>query len=494
MKQSNNNIKSSSITTDWMSQLVTLPQLLDMDFPPPSWLVPNVIPQGLTLLAGRPKAGKSFFALEVSLAVASGGYAFGSNEHQCGQGKVLYCALEDTLSRLQRRVQGLLDNRVSPTTNLVVTNQLPKMDEGGIESLNTWYQAYPDARLIVVDVLSKFKSHNRRQRGGTLYDQEYDVLSPLQEFTLQNNVSVFVVHHLTKRVNPDDVFDEISGSTALSAVPDTLLVLKRIGNNATLHIKGRDIEQQQLGFVSEAVGDMCSWQLVGEVSEEQVSRERRDIIDLLDEYPSPLGPKDIAEKLDKSRESIRKMLHQMANQQDPAIEKVGQGNQTKYTIMGNGNTGNRVTPDVMGNGNSGNSREIIPLGGNSTGNTYIHEEPSGSQGSSQAVTGVTAVTNTIDEDLSSALKQVPDDVARQTIQDVVATGEMEPSLAILVCQLINEGKIPDASKILVDATLSNNKNVETLAATGNDVHTNVGITIAESNLRVVVFCLVGGID
>ena len=93
MKRSNSNTNSSSITTDWMTNLVTLPQLLDMDFPPPSWLVPNVIPQGLTLLAGRPKAGKSFFALEVSLAVASGGYAFGSNKHQCGQGKVLYCAL-----------------------------------------------------------------------------------------------------------------------------------------------------------------------------------------------------------------------------------------------------------------------------------------------------------------------------------------------------------------------------------------------------------------
>ena len=342
MTHNNNTTNSSSITTDWMSQLVTLPQLLDMDFPPLSWLVPGVIPQGLTLLAGSPKAGKSFFALEVSLAVASGGYAFGPNGHQCEQGKVLYCALEDTLFRLQRRVQGLLGNRGYPTTNLVVTNQLPRMDEGGIESLNTWYQAYPDARLIVVDVLSKFKSHNRRQRGGTLYDQEYDVLSPLQEFTLQNNVSVFVVHHLTKRVNPDDVFDEISGSTALSAVPDTLLVLKRTGNNATLHVKGRDIEQQQLGFISEAAGDTCSWQLVGEVSEEQVSRERQNIIDLLDESP-PLGPKDIAEKLNKSRESVRKMLHQMVNQQDPAIEKVGQGNQTKYTIVGNSNTGNRVT-------------------------------------------------------------------------------------------------------------------------------------------------------
>ena len=154
------------------------------------------------------------------------------------------------MSRLQRRTEGLLGNGVSPTDNLVVTNQLPRMGEEGMESLNTWYQAYPDARLIVVDVLSRFKSHNRGQRGGTLYNQEYAELGPLHEFALQNNVSILLVHHLTKRVSHDDVFDDISGSRALAAVPDTFLVLKRTGNNATLHILGRDIEQQQLGFIS----------------------------------------------------------------------------------------------------------------------------------------------------------------------------------------------------------------------------------------------------
>jgi len=343
---------------------------------------------------------------------------------------VLYCALEDTLPRLQRRVEGLLGNRGYPTDNLVVTNQLPRMGEEGIESLNTWYQAYPDARLIVVDVLSKFKSHNRGQRGGTLYDQEYDVLSPLQEFTLQNNVSVFVVHHLTKRVSPNDVFDDISGSAALAAVPDTLLVLKRTGNNAILHVQGRDIGQQQLGFISEAAGDMCSWKLVGEVPEEQVSRERQDIIGLLTESASPLGPKDISDKLKKSRESVRKMLHQMVNQQDPVIKKVGQGNQTKYTIVGSGN--------------SGNSKEVIALGGNSSGNTYIHEEPSDSRGSSQAVTGVTAVTG--GTELGGVLNLLRKDypIPCKRIEELVACKQLSSGDAIMAANHLLDGEVLEA--------------------------------------------------
>ena len=445
MKRSNSNTNSSSITTDWMSNLVTLPQLLNMDFPPPSWLVPNIIPQGLTLLAGKPKAGKSFFALEVSLAIAAGSHAFGSENHQCEQGKVLYCALEDPLPRLQRRTEGLLGNGVSPTTNLFVTNQLPKMDEGGIECLNAWYREHPDTKLIVVDVLSRFKSHRKGQRGGTLYDQEYDVLGLLHEFALQNNVSILLVHHLTKRVSPDDVFDDISGSRALAAVPDTLLVLKRTGNNATLHIQGRDIEQQQLGFISEAAGDTCSWQLVGEVSEKQVSSERQDIIDLLDESP-PLGPKDIAEKLNKSGDSTRKLLSKMVKQQDPAIERID----GKYTIAGTSHSGHRVTPndiDPSHSGHNGHSSKMVKVDGHNTGHTHNHEEPSDSKCSDQSVTGVIAVTGTVDQDLRVALEQVPFANYRQKIEDAIGNG-MSKEEAMKAAEMIKNGRLYIASDLL----------------------------------------------
>ena len=69
-----------------------------------------------------------------------------------------------------------------------------------------------------------------------------------------------------------------------------------------------------------------------------------------------------------------------------------------------------VTPDVMGNGNtgnSGNSKEVIALGGNSSGNTSVHEDPSDSRGSSQAVTGVTAVTG--DTELGGVLNLLRQD-------------------------------------------------------------------------------------
>ena len=51
--------------------------LLSRELPPVKWSVPGVLPEGVTILAGKPKMGKSWLALGLCVAVASGGYALG---------------------------------------------------------------------------------------------------------------------------------------------------------------------------------------------------------------------------------------------------------------------------------------------------------------------------------------------------------------------------------------------------------------------------------
>ena len=445
MKQSNNTTNSSTTTTDWPTPVI-MSELMAQRFPPPAWLIPGIIPKGLTILGGKPKVGKSFFALEMSLAIAAGSYAFGSENHPCEQGEVLYCAIEDFLPRLQMRIKGLLNmGAARHTDEFTAVEQLPKIGEGGIEYFEAHCKAHPDTKLIVVDVLSKFRSFSGKQRG-TIYDQEYAELSPLQEFTLQNNVSVLLVHHLTKRENPDDVFDEISGSTALGGVPETLMVLKRVGNNATLHVRGKNMPEQQLGFVSKVDDDMCSWQLVGEVPEQQVSVERQDIIDLLTESAAPLSPKDIAEKLDKPGANTRKLLSRMVKQQDPAIERID----GKYTIAGISHSGHRVTPndiDPSHSGHNGHSSKMVKVDGHNTGHTYNHGEPSDSKCSDQSVTGVIAVTGTVDQDLIAALEQVPLANYRQKIEGALGNG-MSKEEAIEAAEMVRNGSLYIASDLL----------------------------------------------
>ena len=77
-------------------------ELLDTEFPEPKWAIPNLIPEGLTLIGGRPKVGKSWFLLQAAIAVGCGGRFFGE---QVEQGHVLYVAFEDSPKRLQDRIR-----------------------------------------------------------------------------------------------------------------------------------------------------------------------------------------------------------------------------------------------------------------------------------------------------------------------------------------------------------------------------------------------------
>ena len=78
-------------------------------FPPIRWIVPGYIAEGLAILAGRQKLGKTWLAIDWGIAVACGGSAMGSVA--CEQGDVLYIDLENGHRRIQRRIETLFPER-----------------------------------------------------------------------------------------------------------------------------------------------------------------------------------------------------------------------------------------------------------------------------------------------------------------------------------------------------------------------------------------------
>src|ERR1700690_2738347 len=79
----------------------TAPELEAMDLPAPRFACADLIVEGLSFLAGAPKLGKSWLALQLAIAVALGEEWLGK---KCDRGEVLYLALEDSRRRLQTRV------------------------------------------------------------------------------------------------------------------------------------------------------------------------------------------------------------------------------------------------------------------------------------------------------------------------------------------------------------------------------------------------------
>ena len=276
------------------------------ELPPVRWAVPGILPEGLSLLAGKPKLGKSWLALGLAVAKASGGFALG--KIPVDRGEVLYLALEDNRRRLQNRLRKVLDG-APPPEGLHIATEWARVDEGGAEDLDDWLAVHPDAGLVVVDILKVVRPKVSGNRG--IYDADYEALQAMQRIAGTHGVAVLVVHHTRKMAAADPV-DEVSGSTGLSGGADGIMVLKRDRGKADayLHVTGREVEDEaELALGWDA--SRASWTLAGDADEYRLSQERRSLIEALGAAGGGMSPKDIAEGLGKSVGSVKVLLGEM---------------------------------------------------------------------------------------------------------------------------------------------------------------------------------------
>lgn len=283
----------------------TASELMEMELPPVTWTVPDILPEGVTILGGKPKMGKSWMAYGLTVAVTTGGVALGTKPVE--QGAALYLALEDNPRRLRKRLGKLLADGTAPE-GLHIWTECPKLDEGGVGEIEEWLSEHPDARLVVIDTLAKVRPH---QRGQNVYQEDYAALEALLPLAAEYGVAILIVHHLRK-MDADDPMDTISGSTGLSGGVDGFLILKRDRGKADayLHVDGRDVEEPaELALRWDA--NLASWTIAGNADEYRMSEERRAIVGLLERSGEPMAPKDIAEALGKRESATKMMLRDM---------------------------------------------------------------------------------------------------------------------------------------------------------------------------------------
>lgn len=93
--------------------------LMDRPLEPPNFVVDTLISQGLHILAGSPKVGKSWLALWLAVTVAKGEPVWGMSVKQ---GTTLYLCLEDSVLRIQNRLRS---QRTRRTASISVRSALP---------------------------------------------------------------------------------------------------------------------------------------------------------------------------------------------------------------------------------------------------------------------------------------------------------------------------------------------------------------------------------
>lgn len=198
-------------------QTVDAEMLLATPLKPIRWIVQDIIPQGLHILAGSPKIGKSWLKLYLCLQAAKGEPLWEYETHKCD---VLYLCLEDTFNRIQKRLFELTD---SAPGNLHFCVAAEALDSGLKEQIEGFINAYPNTGLIVIDTFQKIRGVPTNP---SAYANDYADVSALKGIADKYRIAVIIVHHLRKDPSSDPLM-MVSGSTGITGGVDCNYVLVR---------------------------------------------------------------------------------------------------------------------------------------------------------------------------------------------------------------------------------------------------------------------------
>lgn len=284
--------------------------------PPLKWAVEGFLPAGLSILAGGPKVGKSILALHLSLGVAIGGCVLGKINVQ--QGDVLYLALEDTKRRLQERINNSDLPDECDISRLTLVTSSPRQNEGGIDFIRWWLEEHSQARLVIIDTLQKFRKLFSGK--GSMYAEDYEVISEIKNIADLFDVSILIIHHLKKAKENEDWLNEFSGSQGLAGAADTLFSLKRarVQNGGILHRTGRDVEEMDFAMKLDGFG----WTLSGDAEAFTMPEWKRQIVNYLREH-NTVTPMELSEANSISLNAAQQNLRRLAKDGD--IKKIGYG-------------------------------------------------------------------------------------------------------------------------------------------------------------------------
>ena len=204
---------------NWSEKIVIAADLKTMTFPVVRYVVPQYVPEGVALLIGRPKIGKSWLALDLAVACASGRSVLGSLKPE--HGDVLYLALEDGKRRLQRRLDKLLSPLSAAWPQRLTlapwaTGTAPI--KAALEDIEAWCASVAKPVLVVIDTLERFrKPADGKQQ---LYAADTQAIASLQNIAIRYGVAILVLHH-DRKAEADDPFDTVSGTLGLTGAADT---------------------------------------------------------------------------------------------------------------------------------------------------------------------------------------------------------------------------------------------------------------------------------
>lgn len=290
-------------TTSFRNIYPTVEELKKEDIPEIRWLIKDFLASsGFFLLSAKPKTGKTFLALQMAVAVATGKPFLDHFETE--KGKVLYVITQGGKRLMKDRI--LKVENGTKLDNMFYQTALNPLENGGYEELTNFIEMAKNPKLIVLDMITGLLPNHKHSN----YAAWQATTDRLNDFTLKNDICLLGVYHSKKgETDSEDFFEDSIGSTGINAGISGGLMLRntRNKNESVIQMKLRELT----GGKKTLLFEDAKWSYVaGELPNRMLDRE---IYDILKEQ-SGLTNSEIATATGKNRSNVYNVLKRLVDE------------------------------------------------------------------------------------------------------------------------------------------------------------------------------------
>lgn len=263
-----------------MLQTKTAEEILTTVFKPKDFIIDGLLTQGLYVLAGAQKVGKSWMAMDICLSIATGVPVLGRDTIQ---GTALYLCLEDNYQRLQRR---LFQMNAEPIENLHFAIAADKIGAGLEEQIESFKKDHDDLRRI-------WSMNSKQEELQQMYDKELSEAADTQPTVVVLDSNWRALIELNKLMSQEQL-EILTRLSVLATKADTEQVLKTVRSEQRDTIatcrellnQAAELSETAMAQLEKATADLSSQ--AGKLNEEYGLKLKE-----LDEYKHKLRSKAV---------------------------------------------------------------------------------------------------------------------------------------------------------------------------------------------------------
>jgi len=293
-------IQEAKYTYKKIETFISLSEFMKQGSEEVEWLLKGIIPKsGITILAAKPKVGKTLLTFNLALCVASGRPYLG---RETRQGAVILIQMEDPQDLMKQRFKVMGYGEECP---ICICQKMLNLNKNFNELMDKIEKYRPV--LVIFDpliYLTNIKDENSAVDVANAF-------KPLRKIALEKETAVLVVHHHRKGENNSE--EAMRGSSAIMGAVDQAINLFREKQEpvARVHILGRYGKYEE--FMIQLNEETLWWEQAGDIQSWKQEKRKVQVKDYLKEV-GEARLDEIAKDLGESESTIRRIVKNMGDE------------------------------------------------------------------------------------------------------------------------------------------------------------------------------------